>query len=100
MLLKQAGILAIRLPGKIKGVADQGNGADQEIHTDIGEHSREDDGGGAGLPGVMHDEERDGAGDCVTNAGKQSQDGIQPNRMFVPGTMNCSSMILAKNRTC
>jgi hypothetical protein len=43
MLLKQPGILAIRLPGEVEGIADQGNGTNQEIHANIGEHSRNDD---------------------------------------------------------
>jgi hypothetical protein len=44
MLLKQAGVLPIGLPGKVEGIADERDGTQQEVHTDIGEHPPKQDG--------------------------------------------------------
>jgi hypothetical protein len=44
VLLKEPRVLAICLPGKIQNVTGQGYRAQHEVHPDIGEHPRKQDG--------------------------------------------------------
>jgi hypothetical protein len=70
VLLKKARVLAIGLPGKVKGVTHEGNATEQKIHPDIRDHPSQEDGRSACLPSMVHDEERNGASKCITYAWK------------------------------
>ena len=70
MLLEQARVAAVGLEGEIDQIAEERDGADREIGGDIAEHARERELGCAGLPGVMHDDQRESAGEHIAETWK------------------------------
>ena len=73
----QVVVAAVGFPGDVEDVAEEGDGADEDLDGDVDHHAEEGDVGDAANPGGEDEDEGGDAGEDVAEAGDEADEAIE-----------------------